>query len=283
MHQHQRQAEHQGQQGEVAHQPGRLALQGRAFGGDRAQRCADAADAAARPRGRDPRQRVALHEQGARVEHRLVVATRRGAGPWRAGRGLLQLVRQGQALAHRHRFPGEQGLVGAHTICRDEQCIGGHAVALAQLQQVAAHHVTAGNALRAAVAHHQRTRAGEIAQRLDGAFGPAFLEQRQRQRHQHEAEERHSLLQVAEQQVQRARREQQQEHRLAHRLEGDGQQRAVLAARQRIRSVRCEPQRGFGCGEAGLGRRGGDGRLDFGARHLEAAAARSFGVVCRAA
>jgi len=116
VHQHQRQAQGQSQQREVAHQLRGLLLQGRAFGRHTAQSRADASDLAQRPGGGDARQAVALHDQRAGIDRRQVVAAR-SRGRWRAlGCGRAVCFRRSRQLAHRHRLAGEQRFVHAQPV-----------------------------------------------------------------------------------------------------------------------------------------------------------------------
>ncbi|MDT4839577.1 hypothetical protein FQZ97_733690 [compost metagenome] len=206
VHQHQRQAERQRQQRQVAHQLRRLLLQGRTFVLQRAQRRSDATDLAASAGGHHARQRVTLHDQRACVHGGQVVAAGAGAGGVVGLRVRRQLRRQRCPLAHRHRLAGQQRFVRLHAVGRHQQGVGRHPVTLAQLEQVAAHHIAPGNALRRTVADHQRARAGQVAQRFNGTLGLALLVQRQPQRDDHEAEQRQAFLQVAEHHVERAGR-----------------------------------------------------------------------------
>ena len=113
-------------------------------------------------------------------------------------------LRCGCQLAHRYRLAGEQRFVHAQPVGRDQQGISGHPVAFVQLQQVTANHVAPGDALGLAIADDQGARAGQVAQGFDGAFGLAFLVERETERDQHEAEQRQAFLQVAEHEVQSA-------------------------------------------------------------------------------
>jgi len=106
------------------------------------------------------------------------------------------------------------------------------------LQQVTANHVASGDALRLAIADDQRARTGQVAQGFDGAFGLAFLVERESERDQHKTEQRQPFLQVAEHEVQGAGCQQQQEHRFAHRLQGNGEKRSPLAAGQGVGALR---------------------------------------------
>jgi len=163
VHNNQRQAERQRKQGQVAHQPGGLLLQRRSLVLHRAQRGADAADLAALAGGRHMRQRVPLHDQRAGVDHRQFVAAGRNAcGVGRLRRG-SQFIGQRHPLADRNGLAGQQRFVGPDAVGRHQEGIGRNAVALAQLEQVAAHDVAPGDALRLAVADDQRARAGEVA------------------------------------------------------------------------------------------------------------------------
>ncbi|MDT4840776.1 hypothetical protein FQZ97_746070 [compost metagenome] len=237
MNQHQQQAERQPQQGQVAHEPGGLLLQRRTFVFHCAQRGTDAADLASRACGSHTRQRVALHDQRARVDHRQIVAARydtRGVGrPLRDS----QFIGLRHPFAHRNSLARQQRFIGPHAVGRNQQGIGRHTVTLAQLEQVAAHHIAPGDALRLAVSDDQRARTREVAQSFDGALCLALLVQGEPQGDDHEPEERQSLLQVTEDEVEGSRPKQQKEHRLAHGCHGDRQQGAALAAGQRVGAV----------------------------------------------
>jgi len=119
VHYHQGQAQGQCQEGQVANQTGRLLLQRRAFVVHGAERRTDTADLAARAGGRDTRQRVALYDQRAGVDCRLVVATGHNAcGVRRLLQG-RQFIGLRHPLANRHGLARQQGLVGPNAIGRD--------------------------------------------------------------------------------------------------------------------------------------------------------------------
>ena len=181
VHEHQRQAERQRQQGQLAHQPGGLLLQRRALVLHRAQRRADAADFAARAGGRDTRHAHGPARPACR--HRRTAGRRRRAQRVRVGR-----LSRSQFSGCATRLPtGTASPVSSDSSARTPSAdtssgIGRNAVAFAQHEQVAAHHVASGDALRLAVADDQRARTGEVAQGFDGALGLAFLVQGERQR-----------------------------------------------------------------------------------------------------
>jgi len=252
--QHHQRAQRQAGEREQAHQRADLRLQrrGRAF--DRGQRAADAAEGGGRPGGVDARQPPA-------------------AGQQRAGEDAAGVARAG-LLGHRQRFAAEQRFVGLQVVRLDQRRIGGDAVAFAQHQQVAAHHLAPGDAQLLPVADHQRTRAAEIAQRLERALAAALLHHGDRDRDQHEDQQHRRLAVVAEQQVEQAGGDQQAEHRFARDLERDAPGRAPLRRRQLVGAV---------CGQArgGLGRAQPMRRVGICVGHGGALSALVRGLICR--
>jgi hypothetical protein len=69
--------------------------------------------------------------------------------------------------------------------------------------------------LRLAVAQHERSRTGQVAQRLQGAGALALLVQRDHHDHADRSRQHDGFGPIAEQEVHRARGHEQQEHRLA--------------------------------------------------------------------
>ena len=134
--QHQRQRQCQPGGCQTAHDGARGQLQVRGQHHRRGQRSADAPDLCTRTSRRDARQAHA--------------ARHHGAGKQRGGTGLTQhglllgLSCQ-RRLVQRRRLARQQRLVGAELALQQER-VGGDAVALMQQQQVAAHHLAAGNA-----------------------------------------------------------------------------------------------------------------------------------------
>jgi hypothetical protein len=150
------------------------------------------------------------------------------------------------AFVHCHGFTGEQGFVHLNVTAREQHRVCGYAVAFGQHQHIATHHVLPGYALGLPVAHHQGTRAAQVAQRFQRALGLAFLIQREGQHHQHQAQQNQPLLQVAQQQVQSRSGQQQREHRLTQRFPGDGMPSARLFTGQGVGAVGLQSLCSFG-------------------------------------
>ena len=232
-HQHQGSAGDKGHQRQALHQPGRLPLERRPRLIQPLQQAADAPDLAARAGGGDARRAVAIDQQ------------RAGKQP---GRAVGQFV-------DRQRLAGQQRFVHLHIGPGQQTGIGRDPVALRQHQQVAAHHLGARNALHHPIAHHQRARAGELAQSPQRVLGAPLLVQGQRQHHQHQPEHDHALLPVAQGQVQGAGGQQQHEHRLAQGLAQDHVPGAALFAGQHVGAVLLQPLRRLGRSQARVSRR----------------------------
>jgi len=225
-----------------AHQAARALLQrrGRRLGGR--QVGAYATHGRAARRGKDPRQARAARDHGAGEQFGGLVL-------------VLALCRR--QLGHGHGFAREQGLVHLQ-LAVEQQGVGSDAVALAQHQQVAADHVAPGDALLGAIAHHQRARGRQVAQRLQGALRAPFLHQRDGYDHEHGAEQEQCLAPVAQRQVDAASGQQHQEHGLGEHLAHDGGVGFRRAAGQLVGAVARQPLGSFLAAQA-LGRGGGSG------------------------
>ena len=140
-------------------------------------------------------------------------------------------------LAHGNGLARQQRFIGLQIVALDERCIGRHAVALGQHDEIATHHFPPGDAFALAVANDQRTRAGEVAKRLQHAFGAGFLHHRDQDRHGGEGEQDDGFLQVAEHQVDHAAAEEQRQHRLAQHLEDDSKRGASVRPRKLVVAV----------------------------------------------
>lgn len=249
---HDQRREAGGDEAEGANHRAGLDLQTRRFGLQRAERLADLADLAAGAGGDDLGEAAAANHQRAGVHRRLIVA----AGPAQCG-GVGFAARE---LAHRHRLAGEQRLVDQEIVGLQQHRVGGDAVTLRQHHDVSARYLAPRNAFADAVADHQGTRAGEIAQRLQHAFGACFLNHRDHHRQRGEDQQDDRFLQIAERHVDHAAAEQQRQHRLAHHLQHDAEQRAAIRAWQLVVALAGEPGGGLALAEAGDGV-GGRGEL----------------------
>ena len=180
--------------GKDFHQTVDLALQPGGLGFDGAQRRADPAQfgcGAGVPGDGDA---MPLDHEGA-GEH-----PRRGV-PAGATHLLLGVLRCN--LADRHRLPGQRGLVDGEVGGFAEHGVGGHPVALGQQHHVAADDVAPGDPDLLAVADHQGSRRGQIAQRGQGAFGLVFLIDRDTDHHEDECHQHRAVHRLGQQEVHR--------------------------------------------------------------------------------
>ena len=106
---------------------------------------------------------------------------------------------------------------------RQKHRVSGNAIALLEKHDVIHDYVAAGNDLRLAVAHDAHTRAGQVAQRLEHALRLALLDDRDAEDYPHEREQQQRFTGVAQDQVEQARGNDHQEHRLAEHAERDAQ------------------------------------------------------------
>jgi hypothetical protein len=173
------------------------------------ERLADLANFAARPGCHDLRKAAAPHYHRAGIDKRQIVAARSGAAGRDAG---------GCNLAHRYRLPRQQRFISLKIAALHQHGVGGNAVAFGEHNQIAARHLAPGDALARAVSDHQRTGAGEVAQRFQHALGARFLNDSDRHRQDSEYEQDKRFFQISEQEVDKAAAEQECEHRFAKNL-----------------------------------------------------------------
>jgi hypothetical protein len=203
--------------------------------GDLAQGLPDAADLARgthRPHLAHP---LAAHDDAPRKDIRQVVAPRprRGAGDAPGD------------LPHRRRLASQERLVGGEVVRREERRIGRHAVALGEDDDVAPHHLAAGDAEPPAATDDQGARAREILESFEDALGAALLVDGDGDRGERRGEKHERLAVVAEREIDAARGQEQEEHRLAADLERDAEDRPLRRSRQLVRPLASEPRRGL--------------------------------------
>jgi hypothetical protein len=175
--------------------------------------------------------RRAAHHQRARVRH--------GRRAFRA-----------RMLFHRRGFAREQRFVHGERVVLEQPHVRGHAVAFAQQHHVAAHHLGPGNAALDPVAHDQRARAREVAQRLQRALGAPLLHHRDGDDHDDGGREHQRLDAIPQQQVDRGRPDEQEEHRLAQHVGHEPGQAMPLRRGQGVGTLAREPNRSLGRSEA---------------------------------
>ena len=128
-------------------------------------------------------------------------------------------------------------------ICRD-------AVAFGKDDEVSTDDFGAGNALLNAVADHECTWAGRIAQAFEHALGTGFLNDGDQDRGARKNAQHDGLFEIAEDEIDRCCAEQQREHRLGHDLEDNADKGAAVGLREDVGPLRLKTGRGFAFGKA---------------------------------
>ena len=215
---------------------------------DFVQRFADLAQCAPGSGRGDTRHALALDHEGAGEDEWGPVAT----GATHAG--FLDRT----ALADRDRLARQQRLVDREVHGVEHDPIGRHAVPFGEQDDVLAHDLAPGNPALHAVPNHERSRARQIAQRSERALRLALLIERDADDEHHEHEEQHRVLDPrrllqADEEIDRAGSDEQQQHRLADHRERDLQQVARLGRRDLVRPLGDEPLDRVGLAQAGDG------------------------------
>jgi hypothetical protein len=115
--------------------------------------------------------------------------------------------------------------------------VGGHAVALAEDDKVATNQFGPGNPFLKAIADHQSSRTGQVAQAFEDLLGAGLLHNGDQHRGAGEHGKDDGLLEVAQDEVDHRGAEQQREHRLAQYLEDDAQETAPVGLGKSIGSL----------------------------------------------
>ena len=102
------------------------------------------------------------------------------------------------------------------------------------------HHLAAGDASMDTSANNQGSRAREVAQCLQGSFGPALLNDGNRHHNEHKAEQHRGIGGLAHDEIQRPRSNEHEKHRFTSDLESDGEQASLLLRGEFVRPARCE-------------------------------------------
>ena len=132
----------------------------------------------------------------------------------------------------RHRLAGEQRLVYGEAHRGDQDGIGGDAVALLEQDDIAADDIPSGDFLLDAVPDHRGARTRQVAKCVQGAFGFAFLVEGDAHDDEDKAHEHQGFLDIANEQVDDAAGNQQEEHRFLDHFQGDGENATRLALGQ---------------------------------------------------
>ena len=229
---------------DALHDAGGLPLDARGFGPDRREHAADPSQRGLRAGREDARHALALHDERAGEHERRLLASRRAHA--------LHGFRRGE-LAYRHRFAGEERLVHRKIRRAANHRVGRDAIALGEHEKVADHDLAPGDAPLLAVADHERPRARQITQRLERTLALAFLDERDADDHEHEREQHRRFALVAQQQIDDAAGDQQQEHRLAHDVGRDREHAPRLRRGQFVGTVAREAGGCFSRGKACVG------------------------------
>lgn len=132
---------------------------------------------------------------------------------------------------------GQHRLVGGQLVRLQHHAVGRHAVAFGQQEHVAAHDVPARDPHGDATSQGQRPGAGQVPQRIERIVGTALLQRGDGHDDQHETQQDQRVVAVSHGEVDGARPQQQQEHRLANDLPCDRGQAAPLADAQLVRPL----------------------------------------------
>lgn len=124
-----------------------LLLQAWSLGLQHGERAPDLADPGARAGGGDARQSAPMCQDSAGIDLRLIVA---------AGFGCHGIILNSRALAHRHRLPGQKGLVALDLARLQQKAIRRDPVTLFEDEKVAFHHIAAGNLYRHPIPNDER-------------------------------------------------------------------------------------------------------------------------------
>ena len=197
----------QGKRNEQQYDLANLSLHRCGFGANAGQRGPDASHFRAGCRGDDLRLRVAAYGEAAGM-HQCTDRTCDGC-----------------------RLPREQGGIHVQVDRFEHPGIGDQPVALREVQQVAHHDLLRVDHHRNAVAHDACPRTAHRAQRLEGAFGFAFLMDRQADDDKYGGAEQRRFSSVAQQHVHAACREQEEQHGFTQHASDGGERAAALGLR----------------------------------------------------
>lgn len=223
--------------------PGRL-LEWRGLVVDRRQRGADPPQRRPFPRAGHLHHALAPDQQRAGEHERSLL----GAGRRRLAQ---RLVANGRPLDDRSGLAGQGGLVDAEDVAGDKRPVGGNPLAFADQQDVARDQLARRDPLLGAVADHPRMRLGQLAQRRERAFAARLLHDHQADRRDRAADQEQPFAEIAEEQVEDGRADQQQEHRFAQGLLNDAPQGTTAAAADLVRADRPETPAGLGAAQSG--------------------------------
>ena len=193
---------------------------------------------------------LALHNERPGEDRGLVVAT----GPV-----------SGHPLApgyfpDRDRFPGQEGFIHHDVIGKQENAVSRHTVAFRKDEHVAADDLAAGDPFLFAVPDNERPRAGEVPQRLQRPLGLLLLVDRYADDEDDKTHQHQALGEVAEDKIDQAACDQQDEHRLVDDFKNNPEDAALFRFGEFVVSFGPEFFGRFPAGQAG-------NRIDIEKRH----------------
>ena len=199
----QKHADREGERGQRQYRYGQLpaeafqfAEQGRGERLDRGQQAADAADLGVRAGGDHHADALAVRHQRTGVGHAAAIAE------WRIHCGA-----QG-GFFHRFGFAGQRRLIDAQRAGLQQAQLGRHLVAVGDQDNIARHKLFGRYLDHAPVAPHSRLQRQQVADRVHGALGLAFLYETDHGVDDHDTEDHAAVDPIAQQQSDRAGDEQ---------------------------------------------------------------------------
>jgi hypothetical protein len=147
----------------------------------------------------------------------------------------------GRRLSDGNRLTGEERFVNREIRGRHDHRVGGNPVTFLEQEEVVADDVASRNAALLSVADHQRPGAGQVPQLIEGTLRLVLLVQRDPRDQEDEAEEHQGLVRIAQDDVDRTARDEQEEHRLAQHFTGNRQEAAVSGGRQIVVALDAQP------------------------------------------
>ena len=153
-------------------------------------------------------------------------------------------------LGDRRRLARQCGFVDAQDITGNQNAVGRKALSLPDQDNVARNQRASRDRSLNAVADHPRVGLRQIPQGGEGLFASRFLQDDEADRGQGAGHQEQALSEVAQHQVECGGADEQQEHRLAHGLEGDAPDPASARRGQLVGADGGEALLGFSLAEA---------------------------------
>ncbi len=152
-------------------------------------------------------------------------------------------------FAYRHRLAGQHGFIGKQVVATKQHGVRRDSVPFGEQQQVARYHFSSCDALRLAIPYDPCTRTGQIAQGGQNPFALLRLKYRHRDDEYDEAQQHQRVGYLAQQQINYASRDQQQEHRFAQHFSRNCVQVAWVGWGHLVVACLGQTLFGLGCGE----------------------------------